>query len=69
MSTSGSLTAFILQLTFVFIVGCDGEDGVLDVLIFIDLSLVEMFVKVWRVVVLVRNRNSNEFSYWKKKQF
>ena len=45
----------ISQLTFILVVGSDGENGVLDVLVFVDFGLVKMFVKVRRVVVLVRN--------------
>ena len=46
---------FLSQLTFILVVGSDGENGVLDVLVLVDLGLVKMFVKVGRVVVLVSN--------------
>ena len=52
-----------VKLTFVFIIGSDGEDSVLDVFIFIDLSLVKILVEIWRVVVFVRNTDANIFRH------
>ena len=42
-------------LTLILVIGCDGENSMLDVFILINLSLVEQLVKVGRVVVLVGN--------------
>ena len=35
----------------------------LDVLVFVDFSLVEMLVKIGRVVIFVRNANANIFRH------
>lgn len=53
-------------LTFIVIFGGDGEHGVLDVLIFVDLSLVELLVEVRWVVILVSDSDADEFSHWKR---
>lgn len=50
-------------LTLVVIFGGDGEHRVLNVLIFIYLSLVEALVEVWRIIVLVGYPDANEFCY------
>ena len=50
-------------LTFVLVVSSDSEDGVLDVLVLVDLGLVQVFIEVRRIVVLVRNRDPNEFGH------
>ena len=53
------------KITFILIVGGDGEDGVLDVLVLVDLGLVQVLVEVGRVVVFVRNTDSDIFGHWK----
>lgn len=50
-------------LTLVVIFGGDSEHRVLNVLIFIYLSLVEALVEVWGIIVLVGYPNANEFCY------
>ena len=50
-------------LTLVQILGSDGEDGVLDVLILIHLSLVQGLVEERRVVILVRNADTDELGH------
>lgn len=49
------------------ILGGDGEYGVLDVLILVDLRLVQLLVEVRRVVILVGDPDADEFCHWKKK--
>lgn len=51
------------SLTLIVIFGGDGEYGVLNVLIFVDLGLVQVLVEVRRVVVLVGDANSDEFRH------
>lgn len=53
-------------LTFIVIFGGDGEYGVLDVFIFVDLRLVQLFVEIRWVVILVSDPDADEFSHWKK---
>lgn len=48
-------------LTFIMILGRHCQHSVLNVLILVNFSLVELLVKVGRVVVLVGDANSNEF--------
>ena len=48
------------NLTFVLVVGRDGEDGMLDVLVLVDLGLIQLFVEERRVVVLIRDPDSDE---------
>lgn len=55
-------------LTLVVIFGGDSEYRVLNVLIFIYLSLVEAFVEVRWVIVLVSYSNPNEFGYCNKSE-
>lgn len=45
------------------IFGGDGEDGVLDVLIFVHLRLVQLLVEVRRVVILVRDADTDELCH------
>ena len=47
-------------LTFILVACSNRENGVLDVLVLIDLGLVQVLVKVWRVVILVRDSNPDE---------
>lgn len=50
-----------IVLTLIVIFGGDGKHGMLNVFIFVDLSLVEAFVEVWWIVVFVGNTNTDEF--------
>lgn len=50
-------------LTLVVIFGGDGEHRVLNVLIFVYLSLVEALVEVRGIIVLVGYADANEFRY------
>ena len=49
------------DLTFIFVVGCNCEDSMLNILVFVDLSLIKILVKIRWVVIFVRNSNSNIF--------
>lgn len=54
-------TIEIFKLTFIVIFGGNCKDGMLDVLIFVNLSFVKCFVKIRWVIVLVGNTNANKF--------
>ena len=58
-----------MPLTFILVIGGDREDGVLDVLVFVHLGLVQVLVEVGRVVVLVRNPDPDELGYWGRKNW
>lgn len=51
------------SLTFVLVVGSDGQNGVLDVLVLVDLRLVQVFVEERRVVVLVGDPDADELCH------
>lgn len=51
----------LLILTLIVILGGDGEDRVLDVLVFVNLCFVEGLVEVRWIVILVGNSNTDEF--------
>lgn len=51
----------LLRLTFIKILGCDGENRVLDIFILINFSFVVSLVKIWRIVVLVGDADTNKF--------
>lgn len=48
------------------ILGGDSEDGVLYVLVLVDLCLIKGFVKIWRVVILVGDSDTNKLGHCKK---
>jgi len=50
-------------LTLVVIFGGDSEHRMLNVLIFVYLSLVEALVEIWGIIVLVGYPDANEFCY------
>ena len=53
-------------LTFILVTCSNRENGVLDVFVLVNLGLVQILVKVRRVVVLVRDSNPDELWYWGK---
>ena len=53
-------------LTFIFVVCSNSKNGVLDVFVLVDLGLVQVLVKVRRVVVLVRDSDTDELWHWGK---
>ena len=56
-------TATNYLLTLVLVVGGDGEHGVLDVLVLVHLRLVQALVEVGRVVILVRDADTDELGH------
>lgn len=50
-------------LTFILVAGGHSENRVLDILILIHFGLIQILVKVWRVVVLIRDADSNELGH------
>ena len=55
-------------LTFILVTCSNRENGVLDVFVLVNLGLVQVLVKVRRVVVLVRDSNPDELWYWGKNE-
>lgn len=51
------------------IFGGDGEYRVLNVLIFVYLSLVEALVEIWGIIVLVGYPYADEFRYCNKEMY
>ena len=56
-------TATNYLLTLVLVVGGDGEHSVLDVLVLVHLRLVQALVEVGRVVILVRDPDTDELGH------
>ena len=56
-------TATNYLLTLVLVVGGDCEHGVLDVLVLVHLRLVQALVEVGRVVILVRDADTDELGH------
>lgn len=52
----------LFVLTLIVILGGDGEYGVLNIFIFVDLRLVQGLVEVRWIVILVGNSDTDEFS-------
>jgi hypothetical protein len=57
-----------VTLTFVVVLGGDGEDGVLDVFILVNFRLVQRLVEERWVVILVGDANADELGYCNKQQ-
>lgn len=50
-------------LTLIVIFGGDSKNGMLNIFIFINFSLVECLIKIWWIVVFISNTNTNEFCH------
>lgn len=50
----------LVLLTFIMILGRHRQHGMLNVLILVNFGFVELLVKVWRVVVLISDADTNE---------
>lgn len=50
------------------ILGGDGEDGVLNIFIFVHFRLIEGFVEVRRIVILISDANTNKLGHWNRKK-
>lgn len=53
-------------LTFIFVLRCDGDDGVLNVLILVDLGFVRGLLEIRRIVVLVADADTDVLGHCKE---
>lgn len=56
------------ELTFIFIVSCDGDNGVLDVLILVDFGFIQGLLEVRWIIVLVADADTDVLGHYKEKK-